>query len=1027
MRGKKKSFMPELNIKNLNPEQKRAVVHEGGPLLIVAGAGTGKTTVITQRIGWLIEQEKCKPDEILALTFTDKAAAEMEERVDLVLPYGYTDLWILTFHSFAEKILKQHALEIGLPNDFKIFDQTQQWLIVRQNLEKFDLDFYRPLGNPTKFIHALVKLFSRAKDELVTPKDYLAYAKNLKLNADSSDFIKNFLDPETIKALTKKERKEFLAQEIQKTEEVANAFHVYQQLLLENNALDFGDLINYSLELFQNRPAILAKYRQKFKYILVDEFQDTNYAQYELVKLLAAPKNNITVVGDDDQSIYKFRGASISNILEFKKDYPKSAEIFLTKNYRSTQNILDLAYQFITQNNPHRLEVKLAKEKDETGKILSKKLIAETTEKGGIKHYHFISGDEEIRGVLEQVAELKSKDEKASWNDFAILARTNEAANWFSQVLSQTQIPHRFLASRGLYTKPVILDILAYLRLLDDYHESRAVYRILNSPVIGLDDKTIVQLNYWSRRKGYSLFATLPQTEVINQSIPEVKEKIRKFVGWVEKHSQLARQKNVSEVVLAFLEDSGYLNYLTGQQNLAMIAQTSYLNQFYQKIKEFEKETIEPNVKNFLALINFELEAGETGSLTQNLDEGPEALKVMTVHAAKGLEFKYVWLVNLVDRRFPSDDRPDLISLPDALIKEILPQGDIHLQEERRLFYVAMTRARRGLFFTSAADYGGARKKKLSRFLMELENFGLPLDQAAVVSADKKLRPRQLTTENSNRQISAEDINYLLPKKFSYTQLSAFKNCPYHYWLEYILKIPQKGKDIFSFGSSIHNTLLQFFLQIKQRSEIKQIDLFSDKIRDQKLEIRDQKPKMTFDELIAIYEKIWIDDWYQTRQRHDEYKAKGKKMLKIFYQEYQKAPIQPKYLEAPFNLVITDKKDSQNYFITGKIDRIDPLNNGLEIIDYKTGEGKNGRELSAEDKEQLLIYQLAAEMYLKEKIEKLSYYYLAEDKKYSFLGTEKDLNSLKQKIIKTINDIYQYPWPAKASDCTCFNRDLSNL
>ncbi len=354
----------EINLKSLNPEQKKAVAYGEGSLLIVAGAGTGKTTVITQRLAWLIDQKKAKGDEILALTFTDKAAGEMEERVDKLLPYGYVDLWISTFHSFAEKILKDNAIEIGIPNDFKLLNQTEQWLLVRQNLDKFDLDYYRPLGSPTKFIHALIKLFSRAKDEAVGPQDYLKYVEELKLNIDSRDFVKNFLDAETIKSLSKKEKKELVAQEIRKAEEVANAYHTYQQLLLGKNALDFGDLINYCLQLLKQRPAILAKYRQKFKYILVDEFQDTNHAQYELIKLLAEPRQNVTVVGDDDQSIYKFRGASVSNILEFKKDYPKAKEIFLIKNYRSTQDILDLSYKFIVQNNPNRLEVKLAKEKN---------------------------------------------------------------------------------------------------------------------------------------------------------------------------------------------------------------------------------------------------------------------------------------------------------------------------------------------------------------------------------------------------------------------------------------------------------------------------------------------------------------------------------------------------------------------------------------------------------------------------------------------------------------------------------------
>ena len=269
-----------LNLENLNPEQRKAVTHQEGPLLIVAGAGTGKTTVITQRIAWLIEQKMAKSNEILSLTFTDKAAGEMEERIDRLLPYGYLDLWVSTFHSFAERILKENALEIGLPNNFKVLDQTEQWLLVRENLDRFELDYYKPLGNPTKFIHSLIKFFAGEKDDDVSAADYLKYAEDLKLNTDSAELIKDFVEPEILKSLTKKERKEFIAQEIKKTQEVADAYHTYQQLLLENQAFDFGDLITYCLKLFKDRPAVLAKYRRQFKHVLVDEFQDTNYAPY---------------------------------------------------------------------------------------------------------------------------------------------------------------------------------------------------------------------------------------------------------------------------------------------------------------------------------------------------------------------------------------------------------------------------------------------------------------------------------------------------------------------------------------------------------------------------------------------------------------------------------------------------------------------------------------------------------------------------------------------------------------------------
>jgi len=274
---------------NLNKEQEKAVTHENGPLLIVAGAGTGKTTVITRRIAWLIDQGLAKSDEILALTFTDKAAGEMEERVDMLLPYGYVDLWISTFHGFCDRILKMHGLDIGLPNNYKLLNQTEQWMLVRQNLEKFNLDYYRPLGNPTKFIHALLGHFSRCKDEVIAPSEYLKYAEDLKINQDSMEStggqagkelrIKN---KELSNSKKDKLDSEFLildSSETKRLEEVANAYHVYQQLLLDNDSMDFGDLINYTLKLFRERPGILKKYQDQFKYILVDEFQDTNWAQ----------------------------------------------------------------------------------------------------------------------------------------------------------------------------------------------------------------------------------------------------------------------------------------------------------------------------------------------------------------------------------------------------------------------------------------------------------------------------------------------------------------------------------------------------------------------------------------------------------------------------------------------------------------------------------------------------------------------------------------------------------------------------
>src|SRR6056297_972842 len=392
-------------LKDSNPEQKRAVTYNKYSLLIIAGGRTCKTTVITRRIAWLILEKEINTDEILALTFTETAAQEMEEREDKLLPYGYVDLSIFTFHSFCEKVLQKHGLDIGLPINFKLLDSVQQTFLILDNFDRFDLDYYRPRGNPTKFVKELVKHFSRLKDELIKPKDYLDYAKELKLNNDSST-ADDLIDSEAARI-----------------EEVANAYHTYQKLLLENNALDFGDVINYTIELLQKRPQILKEYRDQFKYILVDEFQDTNWAQYKLIQLLAAPENNLTVVSDDDQSIYRWRGAAYNNVLQFIKDYKNLKRIVLVKNYRSGQNILDKSYQFIQQNNPARLE---AQEKE-----IEKKLESVKKDLGEVSHLKFYSQEEEAMGVVEKINKIKKNNSDLSWNDFAILVRANKQAENF--------------------------------------------------------------------------------------------------------------------------------------------------------------------------------------------------------------------------------------------------------------------------------------------------------------------------------------------------------------------------------------------------------------------------------------------------------------------------------------------------------------------------------------------------------------------------------------------------------------------
>ena len=952
------------NQNKLNKEQKQAVAFGTGPLLIIAGAGTGKTTVITRRIVYLIENNKAKPEEILALTFTDKAAGEMEERVDKLLPHGYIDLWISTFHSFCERILKEHALDIGLSSDFKLLDQTAAWLLIRQNLDKFNLDYYKPLGRPTKFIQALISHFSRCKDQGIYPEDYLKHSESLKTNL--TDLPEN--------------------RETERIKEVVDAYYFYQKLLLENNFLDFGDLINYCLKLFQKRPLILEKYRKKFKYILIDEFQDTNWAQYELAKILAAPENNLTVSADDDQSIYKWRGASFNNIIQFRKDFPAAKEISLIKNYRSAQDILDLAYKFIKANNPNRLEY--------VSKI-NKKLIADKQGKGFIERLHFKDSDEETRGVINKIVEILKKDKEANFSDFAILVRTNQSANSFVRALERADFPYQFLASQGLYTKPVILDIVSYFKFLDNYQESSAVYRILNLPFLEIPSEEIMKITQYSRQKANPIYQTLRQLPLVCGLSQKTHNKINFLLSLVQKHTELARRKNVSEVLVAFLKDSGYLNYLIAKENKQDL---DLINQFYRKIKKFEESVTDPKLRNFIEQINLEIESGEQGKLEFDPEQGPDMVKIMTIHSAKGLEFKYVFLVNLTDKKFPTIERKEPIEIPQEIIKEIIPEGDVHLQEERRLCYVAITRAKEKLFFTSADDYGGARKKKPSRFLIEMGFDKKPdqKDKKDKKESELESKKQGLTSEVRPVQDKAKE-QIILPSHFSFSQLAAFEKCPLQYKFAHILRVPVKGKAVFSFGKTIHNTLYEFVKSVNEQTAVSQNNLFGKKIG------KETRSPLDFEGLIKIYKQKWIDEWYESQNQKQGYYKLGRKILKDFYEQFLKQPPEilrinnQVALELPFKLKIGE------HILCGRIDRIDKLENGVGIIDYKTGKFKE--KLLLKDKQQLLIYQIAVEEIFGLKPIKLSYYYLEQGKITSFLGKEQEKEKQKEKILSEIEKI----------------------
>ncbi len=431
-------------LEDLNPAQRRAVLHGEGPLLVIAGAGTGKTNVLTRRIAHLIAAKKARPEEILAVTFTEKAAGEMEERVDVLVPYTTSYVEIRTFNSFGERILRDHAMDIGIPPDFKLLDDVEQAIIVRENLFRFPLEYYRPLSHPTRHIQELLETLRRLKQEDVKPERYQEYAERRLARAAAP------------------EERETAVKHL----EIARVFTAYQALLRSRGMIDFEDQVTLVADLFRSHPSVLKEVRNRYRYILVDEFQDTNSIQFELLKMLAAEHRNITVVGDDDQSIFRFRGASLGNILSFQEVYPDAKKSVLVRNYRSVQPILDAAYRLIQHNNPRRLEAQYK---------VDKRLKSQGAADPG-KCLFMLSFDS-VSHEADRVAELilERHAQGSDWGDMAVLIRRNADADPYLRAFNVKQIPFRFSGSRGLYQQEEIKILIAFIRALTDFEDSRAL------------------------------------------------------------------------------------------------------------------------------------------------------------------------------------------------------------------------------------------------------------------------------------------------------------------------------------------------------------------------------------------------------------------------------------------------------------------------------------------------------------------------------------------------------------------------
>lgn len=649
-------------LEGLNPQQKEAVEHFKGPLLILAGAGSGKTRVLTHRIAYLIDHYDVNPYHILALTFTNKAAGEMRERVDQIVGFGAENIWVSTFHSTCVRILRRYIEVLGYKRSFTIYDADDQRALMREIIKYLDLD-------PKKYKErAFLNVISNAKDELIGPEDYAARAQGDGMR-----------------------------------EIYARAYQEYEKRLHDANALDFDDLICKTIQMFQENRDILSYYRNRFRYILVDEYQDTNTAQFKLISLLAStPSNdggvehNLCVVGDDDQSIYKFRGANIMNILNFEQEYPDTRVIRLEENYRSTQNILDAANAVI-HNNTKRKEKALWTRKD----------------KGDSIYYsQFENEYEEAESVSSAIAHAVSND-KADYKDFAILYRTNAQSRVFEEKLINYNIPYRIVGAVNFYQRKEIKDILAYLRTIENGMDDISAKRIINVPKRGIGLTTIDRVSNYAIIHGTSFYSALQDYEYI-ENIGRSAAKLGSFVGLIESFRTNLEDPDYSieQLIRDVVEQSGYEAMLAEDDSEESQARLENIEELINKAASYEEDHEEEG-----ATLGGFLEEVALVADIDNVDDSTDIVLLMTLHSAKGLEFPYVYLVGMEDGIFPGAM---------AVYGEDPDQAAEEMEEERRLCYVGITRAMKKLSLSCARSRfrnGEHQFNRPSRFISEIPRY----------------------------------------------------------------------------------------------------------------------------------------------------------------------------------------------------------------------------------------------------------------------------------------------------------------
>ena len=1028
-------------LSELNDDQRQAVEHEGSPLLILAGPGTGKTRVTTSKLAYLIREKGLAPEEILALTFSEKAAAEMQERVEDLLPMS-SRVQIYTFHSFCLEIVREYALELGVNARGEVFTGEFQEAFILEHLDEFGLEHFTVPPRPMELARTFQGAIARFKQENISIGHLEKYLKGDEAETGDGEGLGVRGGEGKEEGKGGGEGKGELKgggggeenEERAKLSDLAKVYRAYEDFKWSRGFIDFGDMQFLALKLLRNWPDATAKYRDQFKHIIVDEFQDTDFIQLQIL-LTLAPDGNITVVGDDDQAIYRFRGAYLTNIMEFIGWYERNGiqptQILLGTNYRCSENIQTVAGNLISHNSDRGVkEIEAPKKSNEPVHIT-----------------RFSNDREQARGIAREIRDLHDHQEngkeddieaaKSPWGQFAILVRRRIDSRMIIEELERSGIPYEVLGSRPFFSIPIIRVLVSYLRVLNDpISNGPALAHVMLRPCNGLLPEELPRISRYAKGNQLSLWEALGDLGDYDGDPTH----LRNFRTRMDELFSIAGEKGLLSLVRHLILGKYFMGMALSRDDLE---QVRLLNSFLEITTRFGRIYPDSSLGDFLIHLDALRDLGaEDGSQEPTGDR----VHLMTVHGSKGREFPVVFVPNLGKNKFPSKFQRYKIDIPEVLLEGTSPRGtpqDIHEQEERRLLYVAITRAEDSCFLSSSERYGtNIRETPVSIFIEEIlqkeggwKKMETPDQDVSEEQADTPgetqfdaIYDRLITNihrkewqeavtcigtlaslENSTPgtlkipgpdEIEAylstiklsqrEPIRKHLERiTYSPTRLNKFETCPKQYWYSYVMGIPGEWKSFFALGSAVHEA----------------IEIVTKKM---------MVGEVVSDEVaLEILESLWDPMQYGSREMEREDRRSAEEMIRQFlrHQDMREGSIHG--VEEWIGLDLDGRR------LRGKVDRIDLLADGrLEVIDYKSSKSKTSRPKLKQDF-QMALYWLGVEQAYNRKVSQVGHWYLRMDKEWMVEVTPEELKLVRQRAIEVIEGIESGVYPATPGIQTC--------